>query len=488
MHNTLETTEPREGQSTELDDLIERAQQRWDSDRARRAAAAKLFAMAGGDQIRHIPKMPAEPESHNKTKPRFAPNLLGFALSQLSYLYDEEPKREMETPEEQEWAQRALWEYGDGLDAVLAFGDTATRLGGLALAHVCYRPARDAALVQRRAILEDEPLERDPNTDGVELIIYERDRFCVVTDELDPRRPVAVLVQVTQRDERDSATQAVSHVQRMHFWSREHFATLERTGSGSDGAWKLVGSPYEHSIGALPFVVMRNALGSSELEPRLATWGGEDLVDNICATNSVWTEYFHTARLQRGQPWSRGDLKTNTLAPDAIIQMPPDGDFGIAGNQANLTGMRETIETGLGFLSKTLGLPARSLTLNDSGAQSGVAITLSRAELADDRRSREKLARTWEREAHHLAALVYNAWTDEARRGDLVRVEYTEPTVEMSASEKREQLKFELDYGLIGKRDAIRRLYPAMSDEDVDERLQRVVEELPIAAVSPAQP
>lgn len=444
---------------------IKRLHEQWDRNAGDRRRARQLSRMAHGDWADSIPKMPAEPDWHatKDKRPPYAPNLLGLALRQLSYLYDEEPRRDMAVESEQDWASESLHEFGIGLSASMSAADTMARLHGASLLILAYKHSPFAARDTRAVLMGDEPSPSADYPDGVEAVPVARHQFEVLANELDHRYIEAGIVLIGKKGDKPVH----------HYWDRHYFARLV------DFAPVEIGpedSPFfiEHGIGDHPLVLIRNDEISTETIPH--GLGGMDIVDNMLAIGSQWREYGWTAKLQRGQPYAVGKMEKGTLSPESVIQIEDGGQFGIIANGANLAGMKDSVLVHMEILAKTLGLPSRTFRLADSASMSGVAIALDRAELEDDRRTRVKSARHWERSTHIKAALVYNAARKTGISGR-VTVEFRPLPQLVTFADRLARVTFLREQRLISDLDTLREMYPDTPDSELQARLDRANEE-----------
>jgi hypothetical protein len=280
-------------------------QKQWDNNKGARGKARQLFRMAEGSWADSIPRLPDEPESHAKKRPRFAPGILGLALRQLSYLYDEEPRRDMDDESEQEWATESLHQFGLGLSESMRAADSLARLHGASLLLLTYKPSPLAARDVRAAALGETPAPDPRLPDGVEATPVPRFLWEVLANEMDARHIEAGIILIGKAGEKPVH----------HYWDRHYFARLvdfQTVPITDDGAHFI-----EHNIGDHPLVLIRNDEVSPSTIP--AGLGGDDLRDNLIAIGAQWREYGWTAKLQRGQPYAVGTVKKAVLSPESMI-------------------------------------------------------------------------------------------------------------------------------------------------------------------------
>ena len=471
---------------------ITQLKRRWDAFKTEREHAEKLHHMARGTWGHCIRKWPHEPWWHAdpRYRGRFAPNLLGMALKQLSYLYDEEPARTMDVGSEEDWADSRLWGFGNGLSVAMSSADTLARLHGVCLLYPVFKPTPDAARTLRAMVQDGQPLDDVVGRDvgaigdqaGVEFVALPREHFEVLPNALDRRHAEAVVLWMGTRDVQDagpdgSNVEGTKSVHVHHYWDREYFAVLhdfDPVALNKEGE-KIV----PHGMADHPLVTVRNTLDGVTFfgDPM----GGHDLWENMLQVGALWREYGWAARLSRGQPYVIGKLEGfDGMAPDTVWQIgTPDGG-GATGagilQPANLNTLRQACLDHMEILAQTLNLPSRAFRLNERASMSGVAIALDRAELDDDRRTRIKLARGWERSVHRKAAMLWNAAKAATINGGMDVM--FRPLPQMVTFEERlKRLQFLYANGLVSDEDVIKEMYPDLTQTQVDERLGRVADQ-----------
>lgn len=489
---------------------VERSQQRLErlrrvrdseEDRTRRADAALRLRYYHGESEGLVERMPHEDDDSWRVRPKFVPNILAHALGELSRLWAECPTRSVESETQRpadaesepgETAEDAaegrwrdvLWTYGTGLDGTMREAQPLARLLGAMHVLVQYTPSLSAPRDPAAVLAGVEPeLDEDEARPGLELVPILPDRTVVLPHDHDPRHALAVMYLARQYIRTgDGVTGSTTRtVTVWHYWDAEHWAVLEDDGT-STGSLRAVPQEnpdtgemiewHPHPYGRIPVVPLRWHTPSDRYWP--APLGGADLLENLRAVASLWSQYLWTAMLQRGQPAADEDVQGNGgLAPDSIIVAP---GFRIVPNAADLTGMRDALQTTLGILSRTLGLPSRSLRLDDSGGQSGVGIAMDRAELEDDRQASEVVGKGWERSIHRIGSRVWAPHTGE-RLPPRVETEFAPFSIPLTADQRVARVTLELDRGLMSRLEAKLELHPGMAVERAEELLAAVDDE-----------
>jgi len=446
----------------DLRDRMQRAREAWRGARDRRDKDRRLISFANGDQISSTPPMPNEPLWHREIKPLFAPNILGQALAQLSYLYSEDPIRE--SPDADRW-EEILWDFGPGLSAILADADPRIRLTGAALAYVLPAFGDMATRIDTLHGVAD-----DATPIGVDVVVLDSSRYVAIPSPYDVRQVEAVAIHVAtreiQRQREPNGPTWAQATEVVHYWDREWYATLHD--------WQIV-SLHRHNYGRPPVALLKNTL--SPLSLTGDPLGGADLLRNLRSLNALYEEYLHTSRLQRGQPVIIGEAKNLQLGPDCAVEESEPGDFSIVANQANLSGMRDAIQVALDSLAIAWGLPRRSMSLDDRSSPSPAQLVADRSELREDERIRSRLARTWERGIHAAASAVWGAWTGETLDPS-VEVEYPPGMSPRTHAERLAEAEFLLSHGLASRWRVAQILNPSASDMELAQLLAEADEDL----------
>lgn len=400
----------------------------WNSkqDEDRRKQACKRLEYYRGNSTKYIPSMPSEPDWHKAAKPHFNPGLTKKAVDTLSYLYSDEPQRTVGEGQEDAWKQ-SLWDFGSGLTNTLKKADGKIRLLGQVGLLIHYTPNPDLPRDQWPAV-------HDPAEAGADLEIITPDRCAVLPNAWNSRFADAVIYKIGKIRIYDNQAQKYVTKSLFGYWDNQVYMAVVNKGAAGIASFKPVESPgpagelglvHPHPYGTIPIAWLRE----EDPDPDsfwAPMWGGPDLLSNLTSVAQLWTEYLWTSMLQRGQPYSTGDAKVEgSLAPDSILKITGEGvNFGIASNGANLSGIQKALETTLEVLANVMGLPSRSFKIDDTAYRSGVAIHLSRAELADDRNARINKAQKWEKDIHTLAERVLEPHKGSATPSGYVSTSY----------------------------------------------------------------
>lgn len=420
----------------------------------------KLLDMAFEGYASKIPRMPAEPKSKNKRT--VAPDILGFLLRSFSYLYRTEPVRSPLAEDEasQDFLRDKLWGYDDGLTSALALADQLARISRTVLVGLTWTPAPDG---------RDE--SQTATSDGYRAEVITSNHF-EVSGGVDPRYPDAVIAKMGRG---------------WVYWDRTYRVEVSADKweplavVNPDGSKTVL---FEHGLGVVPFVVVQNiARWPKTYAPRM---GGEDLYQSILNIGAHFREFGWTAMLQRGQPWVAGKVADGILiAPDAVVKVDQGGTFGIAANEANLSGMAEAVRHLLVTFATCLGLPSRIFKMETGLPTAGISIALDMEALEADRQQRVTIFKGVEERCAQVAAASHSAQFGKALDGRM-SVGFRQPDPIITFDERLKRVEALDARGWIAPKDFIAELYPSATPEEIEARLERAREAKASAGVAVA--
>ena len=415
---------------------LEMTRDAWYDESSQRRSFRDRLSYARGDQISSSLRMPDEPVDHAAKKPRFAANLLGFALDLLSYIYAQDPVRTATAPDV--WSAR-VWDYGIGLTAILDAADPWIRLCGECL--VYGHPGWSRAPQERGAWEE---------CDGADLLIVTPDEYVAVPHEYDPRWLGSVAI-------RHSESPLIHE-----YMDDEYLVILEE--------WQPV-TVIEHRLGGVPAGLLPNTIELNGGRGVAMGGGSDDVIDSFKSLNRHIVEMLYTGVLQRGQWVFRGGQLKGDLGPDTVITIGEDESLDCQTLGASIGAMVDALATTLALTGKTLHLPARAFEIRHQRDVSATAIVTDRIELQEDRRRRRRVAeRVWEPTCARVAALVLEPWGFSLDHTS-VTVRFPELAPPLTHEETLAQTQWEYEQSLISRREARERLSPWLTPDEIDERL-----------------
>jgi hypothetical protein len=377
-----------------------------EGDDARLDQARFIHDMYSGDQLRYVPRLPGESALDFARRPhkQFL-NLTRVIIDVLSQLYRRPVERSLEAaPRTAERIQRA-WARNP-MDRLLLNVDRHARLHGVAAVSVS---------------IEDGELRYWP---------WPAHRMVVIPDATRPDRPLAVIA-IAGGDE------SLAHV-----WSTSRVATV--------AAGRVI-SEQPHALGRVPFAFVHDRL------PVDGFWvegRGRCVAFANAEFNAKLSELAHTVAMQGFgimeivNPDPAQDI---AIGPARAIAFTVSGDehFGVNFKSPNapITDLIHDLEFLLATLLKTQRIPDSVLSVSVGANVSGVSILAQQTPVLEDRVERQQVFRVFEQELLDVSLALLREHEGphaEAR----VHVNYPEPHLEQSATERMQVDDWRLRHGM----------------------------------------
>ncbi|MCC6464882.1 MAG: hypothetical protein IT463_06025 [Planctomycetes bacterium] len=385
------------------------------TERVRMAQQRFLWDMYRGEQLTFIPRLPGESTLEFLRRPhKCALNFTRVLVDILSQLYRRPVERTLEGDAGAvERIQRAL--SRNPLDRLLLTCDRLARLQGVAALRVSY---------------EQGELRFWP---------WPAHRLAVLPQPQQPDRPAAVVAL-------PAGAADVAHV-----WTAERFACV---------AAGRVADEQEHGYGCIPFVFAHDRL------PVDGFWvegRGHAVAPANAEFNAKLSELAHTIAMQGFgvmeivNPDPAQDI---AVGPGRAIRFTVSGNepYGISfkSPQAPVAELLQDLEFFLRALLKSQRIPESVLSVHATSGQSGVAILAQQTPVLEDRVERRQVFAAFEHEL--LACALALLREHEGLRGACsLRVDFPEPELEQSASERMQMDDWRLRRGLATPWELMRR-------------------------------
>lgn len=203
----------------------------------------------------------------------------------------------------------------------------------------------------------------------------------------------------------------------------------------------------------------------------------------------AYTEIALATRFAFGQPTLTGvdEGSQIKLGIDKVMILGEGADFNFKGTPGN---MMQMIEAAKAIANQTAINHHLRIKWDDSGnPASGEALRLMEIENLEARISDIPLWRDWEHQRYNVDREVIMAHTGKDF-GENYAVDFAEVEFPKSPQEERAELDWKLEKGLINREDLVRHFNPDISDEDLNELLNRVDEskKMEAEATRPASP
>ena len=241
-------------------------------------------------------------------------------------------------------------------------------------------------------------------------------------------------------------------------WTLETWQRLDYRGNQTDGG------PNPH--GVLPFVPLWDRA------PTDSFWiaGGEDLIVMQEAVNKALVDLLHTLEFQGfGLGWIRGAEGGGILdtGPGKIIELPKEGELGIAAPQAPIDEVVGAIDRLMKWCAVSNGLPGSSMSV-DPTDESGVSKIVGNVELEESRRDDIALWRMYERRVFATIRAVWNFHNSGRKLSDAatLAVDFADPKPDTSEKDQAATWELLLSMGLISPVDAVMERNPDLATRE----------------------
>jgi len=227
--------------------------------------------------------------------------------------------------------------------------------------------------------------------------------------------------------------------------------------------------------------------------------GGEDIIDGAILLNMLLSDLFYIAKYQGmgiGYMFGKGVPKNAKVGASSFITMEveegdPTPQIGFATSNPPIQAHLDMIEAYISLLLSTNQLEAGTVNmkLSVSNAASGIHEMIKRAENVDDIQNQREMYKDNEpkifdiiRRWHNLL-IERNVLDDEvAKLGsidekDTVKIKFPDPQPFITEKERLENIKIRLELGLDSMIDAIIKDNPELSEDDAQQKLQKILEE-----------
>jgi len=365
-----------------------------------------LWDMYRGDQLRYLPRLGADSHADFARRPhRHFLNLTRVLVDILSQLYRRPVERTFEG--DARAAERIRRAYArNPLDLLLLTCDRLARLQGVCALGVTYESGE------------------------LRLWPWPAHRLLVVPDPAMPVRPLAVVALAA--GEGDLA----------HVWTPERACTV------SSGR---VIRETEHGLGRVPFAFAhdRTPVDGFWVEGR-----GHSIAPANAEFNAKLTEMAQTVSLQGFgvmEVVNPDPAHPLVISPARAIQFSVSGDtpYGVNFKAPNapIAGLIADLEFHLRTLLKSQRIPESALSVHATTDASGLSILAQQTPVMEDRIERQQLFRAFE--ADLLECCLATLREHEGLGGRCEqRVNYPEPELEQSASERRARDEWRLKHGM----------------------------------------
>ena len=230
----------------------------------------------------------------------------------------------------------------------------------------------------------------------------------------------------------------------------------------------------EHKLGFCPAVVVSSDKAPRGLDGK--PWGGPDTIEAIKNLCKVIEQANHASLMNRGQPYSTGNIEGEAmLSPSEILRISAGGSFGIAPGGGNVGSMLDAAKRTASLLATVLDVALSALWRDgDLGNADLAAAQLALGSLAPLRRL---VMRRAEIAIHRIASKMAAAYGWPAC-DPAVEVHYKQQTPPATTSERLGVVEQLADRGLATKAEIAAELRPELTATEIESSLDSAKAEL----------
>ncbi len=314
-------------------------------------------------------------------------------------------------------------------------------------------------------------------------------QFLVFSDDaVDPMCPTVFIkimgkelkTQFVTRDGAKADREETREVDVYHLYSDDEFLIIDSDGSVRDDKMAAVGNDGTNPVGVIPFVYVNRS------DFRLVPVPDTDTLDNTILIPKLLADLNYAVQFQSHSILVAVDLKVPAdvaASPDAIWSLVSDGDEG---KQGRIDAIKPSvdIEKVLMLVQTTLAiwLESRNIKAGTFGqiqaqnAASGIAKLIDEADATQDRQAQCGRFHTAEVELWKLLARMHKYWTETGQANEKrlfseeieVSVRFPDQRPIVSDKDKVEEVRLQMEAGLMNRRQALEKLYPYLTEEEVD--------------------
>lgn len=273
------------------------------------------------------------------------------------------------------------------------------------------------------------------------------------------------------------------------FWSNKYHFTCNKAGA-------IVSGPeIDNPILEMPFVNF-----AEDQDGAFWAQGGDDLADGGILLNSFISNVNHIAITQGyGQLVMTGKKlpKNMKVGPNKAIQLEYEKDedpvptFDFKTANPPLDQLRALIEMYVALLLTTNNLTTSGVSASLGGATqfpSGIAMLIDKAESMEDVEDQRQIFLDNEPTIWKKIAKWQNVLKSSGELSDTlleyvlptdidVDLKFNQPVIIQTEKEKLEVIKLKSELGIFGKLDMLREEYPDLTDEELKEKLEELIQE-----------
>ena len=301
---------------------------------------------------------------------------------------------------------------------------------------------------------------------------------------------------VTDENGRRTTTEdQITLVEILALYSEDEFMIIDTDGSvRTDKMAEMGATSTVNPFGVMPFIAVNKT--PTELIP----FPNQSLFDIGVLIPKLLTDLNYSAQfLTHSIVWTKNaDLKGAEINPDAYIDLGDDKteaegggspQLGVTTPETDIEGILALIEFQMSTFLSTEGIKSGSLGQMQGGAEaSGISKIMDESDATDIRKTQTELFRIVEHEYWEKFAKIQKVWSAagvvEEKKVfsdsfvDTLAIKFAEMKPLESDKQKFEKIKIGRDLKLLTKKQALQELFPNLSEEQLQKRLDELSDEL----------
>lgn len=327
--------------------------------------------------------------------------------------------------------------------------------------------------------------------------------FVFSDDPINPMRPTVFVKLMGQENKKIRRTvdkngkrvdpyEDIINVDILALYSDDEFMVIDTAGQVREDKMRELGATsMQNKFGVIPFIY----LNKSEFE--LMPYPNKQALDISILIPKLLTDLNYSAQFQSHSViWTKNtDLAGAEINPDAIVNLGDstegqgDPEIGIITPKTDIDGVLKLIEFQLSSYLTTEGIKAGGIgNMQANQEASGVSKIIDESDATDARKSQMEIFRKVEKELWNKLQIMQDVWS---RSGSVMEkrtfstgfiqslsVKFAEIRPLESDKQKFEKIKIGRELKLLTRRHALKELFPNLSEEQIDARLDAIKEEL----------
>ena len=296
----------------------------------------------------------------------------------------------------------------------------------------------------------------------------------------------------TRNGKRQDIKREITYVEIMALYSDTEILIIDSDGSIRTDKMAQMGiKSSQNPFGTIPFIYVNKSMTELIPYPNQTAFDMGILIPKLLTDLNYSAQFLSHSIVYT----TNTDVENAELNPDSVINLgdtTPEGHVPTIGTidpNTDIDGILKLIEFELGAYLTTEGLKAGNIgQLQGDSAASGISKIIDESDATEARKQQTELFMRVEKEFWEKFAKIQQIWSKdgaveskETFSPDFIEsfsVKFAEIKPLESEKEKYDKIKVARDLKLITKKQALKELFPNLSDDQIEQRLEELDEEL----------